>query len=32
VMSEYEAAGFKAVVPKPYRIKDMSAALHRLLK
>jgi two-component system cell cycle sensor histidine kinase/response regulator CckA len=32
VMSEYEAAGFKAVVPKPYRIKDMSAALHHLLK
>jgi len=32
VMSEYEAAGFKAVVPKPYRIKDMSAALHRILK
>ena len=24
VMSEFEAAGFKAVVPKPYRIKDMS--------
>ena len=32
VMSEFEAAGFKAVVPKPYRIKDMSAALHRILK
>jgi PAS domain S-box-containing protein len=32
VMSEYEAAGFKAVVPKPYGIKDMSAALHRILK
>jgi PAS domain S-box-containing protein len=32
VMSEYEAAGFKAVVPKPYRIKEMSAALHRILK
>ncbi len=32
VMSEYEVAGFKAVVPKPYRIKDMSAVLHRILK
>ena len=32
VMSEFEAAGFKAVVPKPYRIKDMSTALHRILK
>ncbi|MFQ3223831.1 MAG: two-component system cell cycle sensor histidine kinase/response regulator CckA [Lentimonas sp.] len=32
VMSEFEAAGFKAVVPKPYRIKDMSSALRRILK
>jgi len=32
VMSDFEAAGFKAVVPKPYRIKDMSKALHRILK
>ena len=31
VMSEYERAGFKAVVPKPYRIKEMSAVLHRVL-
>lgn len=31
VMSEHEQAGFKAVVPKPYRIKDMSAALQRIL-
>ena len=31
VMSEHEKAGFKAVVPKPYRIKDMSAALQRIL-
>lgn len=32
VMSDFEPAGFKAVVPKPYRIKDMSAVLHRILK
>jgi PAS domain S-box-containing protein len=32
VMSDYEASGFKGVVPKPYRIKDMSDTLHRLLK
>lgn len=32
VMTEFEAAGFKAVVPKPYRIKDMSTVLHRILK
>lgn len=32
VMSDYEPAGFKAAVPKPYRIKDMSAVLHRVLK
>lgn len=31
VMSDYESAGFKAVVPKPYRIKEMSRTLHRLL-
>ena len=31
VMSEHQKAGFKAVVPKPYRIKDMSAALQRIL-
>jgi two-component system cell cycle sensor histidine kinase/response regulator CckA len=31
VMSEYERAGFKAVVPKPYRIKELSAVLHRVL-
>ena len=31
VMSDYESAGFKAVVPKPYRIKEMSAVLHRIL-
>ncbi|MEM7790041.1 MAG: response regulator [Verrucomicrobiota bacterium] len=32
VMSDYQGAGFKAVVPKPYRIKEMSAALQRILK
>ena len=31
VMSDYESAGFRAVVPKPYRIKEMSAVLHRIL-
>ena len=31
VMSEYAAAGFTAVVPKPYRIKELSAVLHRVL-
>lgn len=32
VMSDFESAGFKAVVPKPYRIKEMSDALNRILK
>lgn len=32
VMSDYERAGFQAVVPKPYRIKEMSAALRRILR
>lgn len=32
VMEDYEASGFKAVVPKPYRIKEMSDALNRVLK
>lgn len=31
IMSEWESSVFDAVVPKPYRIKEMSAALHRLL-
>jgi two-component system cell cycle sensor histidine kinase/response regulator CckA len=31
VMSDFEGSGFKAVVPKPYRIKEMSVALHRIL-
>ncbi len=31
VMSDFRKAGFQAVVPKPYRIKDMSIALHRIL-
>lgn len=32
VMSDYENSAFKAVVPKPYRIKEMSDALHRVLQ
>lgn len=32
VMSDYENSAFKAVVPKPYRIKEMSDALHRVLR
>jgi PAS domain S-box-containing protein len=32
VMSDYKDSAFKAVVPKPYRIKEMSDVLHRLLK
>lgn len=31
VMSHYEESAFKAVVPKPYRIKEMSDALRELL-
>ncbi|MEM8867160.1 MAG: response regulator [Verrucomicrobiota bacterium] len=31
VMSDFQAAGFKAVVPKPYRIKEMNEALNRIL-
>lgn len=31
VMSDYKNSSFKAVVPKPYRIKEMSDALHNLL-
>ncbi len=31
VMSDYKNSPFAAVVPKPYRIKDMSDALHRVL-
>lgn len=31
VMSDYKNSAFKAVVPKPYRIKEMSDALHRVL-
>jgi CheY-like chemotaxis protein len=31
VMSDFESSGFKAVVPKPYRIREMSVALHRIL-
>ncbi|MGB0413420.1 MAG: response regulator [Coraliomargarita sp.] len=30
-MSDFKSAGFDAVVPKPYRIKEMSTALHELL-
>ncbi|MGB0744589.1 MAG: response regulator [Opitutales bacterium] len=32
VMSDYTDSAFKAVVPKPYRIKEMSNALHRVLR
>lgn len=32
VMSNYEDSAFSAVVPKPYRIKEMSDTLHRVLK
>lgn len=31
VMSDYKNSAFKAVVPKPYRIKEMSDALHGVL-
>ncbi len=31
VMSDHKNSPFKAVVPKPYRIKEMSDALHRVL-
>jgi len=31
VMSDYKNSAFKAVVPKPYRIKEMSAALRQAL-
>ncbi|HKK17273.1 MAG TPA: ATP-binding protein, partial [Opitutales bacterium] len=31
VMSDYRNSAFKAVVPKPYRIKEMSDALNRVL-
>jgi PAS domain S-box-containing protein len=31
VMSDYKNSSFKAVVPKPYRIKEMSDALHSVL-
>jgi len=31
VMSDYKSSAFKAVVPKPYRIKEMSDALERIL-
>ncbi len=32
VMSDYKNSAFKAVVPKPYRIKEMSDALHKVLR
>lgn len=32
VMSDFKNAGFNAVVPKPYRIKEMSDVLHRVLQ
>ena len=32
VMSDYKNSAFKAVLPKPYRIKEMSDVLHELLK
>lgn len=31
VMSDHQGSGFNAVIPKPYRIKEMSQVLHRLL-
>lgn len=31
IMSDYKNSAFKAVVPKPYRIKEMSEALNRAL-
>ncbi|NQY31935.1 MAG: response regulator [Coraliomargarita sp.] len=31
IMSDWESSGFNAVVPKPYRIKEMSSTLHSLL-
>jgi PAS domain S-box-containing protein len=31
IMSDYKNSPFKAVVPKPYRIKEMGDALHRVL-
>ena len=31
VMLDYTGAGFNAVIPKPYRIKEMSRVLHLLL-
>lgn len=31
VMSDHQEAGFNAVIPKPYRIKEMSHILHLLL-
>ena len=31
LMSDYKNSAFKAVVPKPYRIKEMSDALHSVL-
>lgn len=31
VMNDYESSGFKAVVPKPYRINEMRDVLERLL-
>jgi len=32
VMSDFRQAGFQAVVPKPYRIREMSHALRRILQ
>ena len=32
IMSDHRNSAFKAVVPKPYRIKEMSDALHRVLQ
>jgi len=31
IMSNYKDSAFKAAVPKPYRIKEMSDALHQVL-
>jgi len=31
IMSDYKDSSFKTVVPKPYRIKEMSDALHQVL-
>jgi hypothetical protein len=32
IMADYRDSAFLALVPKPYRIKEMSTALHRVLQ